>query len=167
MPSGPDRTNSIRLPAVLAIGFTGHRNLKDEHKLRQQIRDFLRQQQNAFQGFVYGVSSAAAGGDQLFAESCLELEIPLRVLLPRPAEQFREDFDEAAWRRDCGATNLADDLSDPDTDSRYLHCVRDTTSETIQHRALLNFSVNPESFAGGERTAGGGSLLVTLTHQGK
>ena len=99
MPSGPDRTNSIRLPAVLAIGFTGHRSLKDEHKLRQQIRDFLREQKGAFEGIVYGVSSAAAGGDQLFGESCLELEIPLRVLLPRPAGQFREDFDEAAWQR--------------------------------------------------------------------
>jgi len=99
MPSGPDRTNSIRLPAVLAIGFTGHRNLKDEHKLRQQIRDFLREQKTAFEGIVYDVSSAAAGGDQLFAESCLELEIPLRVLLPRPAEQFREDFDGVSWQR--------------------------------------------------------------------
>ena len=99
MPSGPDRTNSIRLPAVLAIGFSGHRSLKDEHKLGQQIRDFLREQKSAFEGIVYGVSSAAAGGDQLFAESCLELEIPLRVLLPRPAEGFREDFDEAAWQR--------------------------------------------------------------------
>ncbi len=99
MPSGPDRTNSIRLPAVLAIGFTGHRSLKDEYKLRQRIRDFLHQQRGAFEGIVYGVSSAAAGGDQLFAESCLELEIPLRVLLPRPAEQFREDFDEASWQR--------------------------------------------------------------------
>ena len=99
MPSGPDRTNSIRLPAVLAIGFTGHRSLKDEYKLRLQIRDFLREQKAAFEGIVCGVSSAAAGGDQLFAESCLELEIPLRVLLPRPAEQFREDFDEVAWQR--------------------------------------------------------------------
>ena len=99
MPFGPDRTNSIRLPAVLAIGFTGHRNLKNEPRLRQQIRDFLREQKAAFEGVVYGVSSAASGGDQLFAENCLELEIPLRVLLPRPAEQFREDFDEASWQR--------------------------------------------------------------------
>jgi hypothetical protein len=99
MPSGPDRSNSIRLPAVLAIGFTGHRSLKNEPRLRQQIRDFLRQQKAAFEGIVYGVSSAAAGGDQLFAESCLELDIPLRVLLPRPAEQFREDFDDASWQR--------------------------------------------------------------------
>ncbi len=88
MPSGPDRTNSIRLPAVLAIGFTGHRSLKDEYKLRQRIRDFLHQQKGAFEGIVYGVSSAAAGGDQLFAESCLELEIPLRVLLPNAREVF-------------------------------------------------------------------------------
>ena len=58
----PDR-HLICLPAVLAIGFTGHRSLKDEYKLRLQIRDFLREQKAAFEGIVCGVSSAAAGGD--------------------------------------------------------------------------------------------------------
>jgi len=99
MSSGSERNNSICLPAVLAIGFTGHRSLKNEAGLRRPIRDFLREQKSAFEGVVYGVSSAAAGGDQLFAESCLELEIPLRVLLPRPAEEFREDFDDTQWQR--------------------------------------------------------------------
>jgi hypothetical protein len=100
MPYYPRGTNpSVRLPEVLAIGFTGHRKVPDEAKSRHAIRDFLAQQQKSHQGVVYGISSAASGGDQLFAESCLELNIPLRVLLPRPAEQFRADFDDASWQR--------------------------------------------------------------------
>ena len=89
----------VLLPDVLAIGFTGHRKLADESICRQAIRAFLAAQKDAYRGIVYGVSSAAAGGDQLFSECCIELGIPLRVLLPRPAEQFRADFDPASWQR--------------------------------------------------------------------
>ena len=96
----PKGTNPVvRLPEVLAIGFTGHRKVPYEAKSRQLIRDFLARQKESHQGIVYGVSSAASGGDQLFAESCLELNIPLRILLPRPAEQFRSDFDDTSWLR--------------------------------------------------------------------
>ncbi|MGB0081552.1 MAG: hypothetical protein WBP90_08505 [Terracidiphilus sp.] len=89
----------VRLPEVLAVGFTGHRKVPDEAKSRQVIRDFLAHQKESHPGILYGISSAASGGDQLFAESCLELDIPLRILLPRPAEQFRADFDEVSWQR--------------------------------------------------------------------
>ena len=91
--------SAIRLPSVLAVGFTGHRNLADEPKCRKLISDFLREQKAATQGVLYGVSSAAAGGDLAFAESCVELEIPLRVLLPLPKERFRQDFDPVTWLR--------------------------------------------------------------------
>jgi hypothetical protein len=100
MSSRPNDTNSlVRLPAILAIGFTGHRKLPDEAKSRRLIRDFLEQQKSATRGIVSGVSSAAAGGDLLFAESCVELGIPLRVLLPMPRDEFRNDFDAATWQR--------------------------------------------------------------------
>lgn len=90
---------TIRLPAVLGIGFTGHRNLRDESRCRQGILEFLRSQQEKMPGRVYGVSSAAAGGDLLFAESCLELGIPLHILLPTSREIFKKDFDEPSWAR--------------------------------------------------------------------
>ena len=100
MPSNPKGTNPlVQLPEVLAVGFTGHRKVPYESKSRQVIRDFLAHQKESHHGILYGISSVAAGGDQLFAESCIELDIPLRVLLPRPAEQFRADFDDAAWQR--------------------------------------------------------------------
>ena len=91
--------SAIRLPSVLAIGFTGHRSLPDEATSRESIRGFLREQKAKTAAIVYGVSSAATGGDLLFAESCLELEIPLRILLPLSKEEFRKDFDAAAWLR--------------------------------------------------------------------
>jgi hypothetical protein len=50
-------------------------------------------------GVIYGVASAAAGADLLFAETCLELNLPIRIFLPVPKEKFREDFDELSWER--------------------------------------------------------------------
>src|SRR5580704_4151805 len=91
--------SDIRLPAVLAIGFTGHRTLPDEAKTREQICGFLAGKKTAFPGIICGISSAAAGADLLFAECCIQLDIPLRVLLPFPKEDFRRDFDDAEWAR--------------------------------------------------------------------
>jgi hypothetical protein len=98
MPSQQSEIKSaIRLPSVLAIGFTGHRSLPDEARSRESIRGFLREQKAKTPAIVYGVSSAAAGSDLLFAESCLELQIPLRILLPLTREEFRKDFDPSTW----------------------------------------------------------------------
>jgi hypothetical protein len=91
--------SAIRLPSVLAIGFTGHRKLPNEAVSRRLICDFLEQEKAATPDIVYGVSSVAAGADLLFAESCLELDVPLRVLLPLSIEEFRKDFDEETWSR--------------------------------------------------------------------
>jgi hypothetical protein len=89
----------VHLPTTLAIGFTGHRKLPDETRSREAIRGVLLEWKAKVPGVVYGVTSAAAGGDLLFAETCIELNLPIRVFLPVPREQFREDFDEPAWSR--------------------------------------------------------------------
>ena len=80
---------TIQLPNTVAIGFTGHRALEDEARCRKAVFAFLEQQKKSASGLVYGISSVAAGGDLLFAESCIQLAIPLRVLLPLPAEEDR------------------------------------------------------------------------------
>ncbi len=90
---------SIELPATVAIGFTGHRALVDEAQCRKSILEFLEQRRKTALGLVYGISSVAAGGDLLFAESCIQLGLPLRVLLPLPMDEFRKDFDENSWLR--------------------------------------------------------------------
>ena len=91
--------SSVKLPLVLAIGFSGHRQLQDETKCREAIRNVLKDWKTRVPGAVYGVSSAAEGGDLLFAETCLELKIPIRIFLPFPKEMFRDDFDDATWKR--------------------------------------------------------------------
>ena len=90
---------AIVLPLVVSIGFTGHRHLPDESKSRACILKFLQDFKSKTNKIVYGVSSAAAGGDLLFAESCIQIGLPIRILLPTPKEQFREDFDAPSWAR--------------------------------------------------------------------
>ncbi len=86
---------------------------------------------------IYGVASAAAGGDLLFAETCAELHVPIRVLLPVPREQFRNDFDEASWARaesvfkyalSVEVTGAGEELKE-----RYYEC----GIETVQQSQLL------------------------------
>jgi hypothetical protein len=130
----------VRLPEVLAVGFTGHRKVPYEAKSRQVIRDFLARQKESHPGILYGISSAASGGDQLFAESCLELGIPLRILLPRPAEQFRADFDEASWQRTVRIVEKAISVEltgEPESQSdQYYDCGIQTVAESQLLMAL-------------------------------
>ena len=128
---------SVKLPTTLAIGFTGHRQLADEAKCRAAIRKVLEDWRTRVSGIVYGVSSVAAGGDLLFAETCLELDLPVRVLLPFPKEQFRNDFDDATWER--AERVLASALfvevtgASEESDERYYEC----GIETVQQSELL------------------------------
>ncbi len=128
----------VILPSVLAIGFTGHRHLPDEAKSRAQILQLLEEKKEQTQGIVYGVSSAAAGGDLLFAETCIHLGLPLRILLPMPKEQFRKDFDGPTWKRVEDVLRLAMSVEvtggEQDRDARYYECGIETV---LQSRLLL------------------------------
>ncbi len=125
------------LPTVLAIGFTGHRKLPDEAKSRAQILEFLKEKTESTPGIVYGVSSAAAGGDLLFAESCIQLGLHLRILLPMPKEMFRADFDEPTWQRVENVLREAMSVEvtggDQTRDERYYEC----GIETVQRSSML------------------------------
>jgi hypothetical protein len=129
--------NSIVLPSTVAIGFTGHRNLPDESKSRACILKFLQEYKSGTNKIVYGVSSAAAGGDLLFAESCLQIGLPIRILLPVSKEQFREDFDEPTWNRAELVMQRAfsvEVIGSGDTkEERYYEC----GVETVQQSQML------------------------------
>jgi hypothetical protein len=128
---------SVILPSVLAIGFSGHRHLADEAKSRAQILQVLKEKKENTPGIVYGVSSVAAGGDLLFAETCMQLGLPLRILLPMPKEQFREDFDEPTWERVENVLRKAISVEvtggDQSRDAQYYEC----GIETVQQSRLL------------------------------
>jgi hypothetical protein len=133
---------SNQLPATLAIGFTGHRALGDEARCGKMIFDFLERKKATASGLVYGVSSIAAGADLLFAESCIQLELPLCVLLPLQVEEFRKDFDEASWSRAervlSRAASVEVSNGNPSRDECYYECGIETVQQSRMLLALWN-----------------------------
>ena len=102
-------------------------------------------------GAVCGVSSVAAGADLLFAEVCLGLKLPLRIFLPMPKEQFRNDFDAASWERAervlAGALSVEVAGVSEKPEERYYEC----GIETVQQSQLLIalWDGNPSQGLGG------------------
>lgn len=131
--SGP----GVRLPTALAIGFTGHRALGDETSCGKAIAAFLEQRKKSNPGLVYGLSSVAAGGDLLFAESCIQLGLPLRVLLPLPVEEFRKDFDEDGWSRAERVLRQAASVEVTGGSQLREECYYECGIETVQQSRLL------------------------------
>jgi hypothetical protein len=80
------------------VGFTGHRALADPSKVAAAIAAAMDGGVRRY-GAVRGVSSLAVGADTLFVEELARRGLPYILLLPFPAEVFRQDFDEAGWRR--------------------------------------------------------------------
>ncbi len=81
-----------RQPKV--IGFAGHRNVPDRMALGEVIRRELGEMKDALGGRVIAISSAAAGADLVFLRACVDLRIPMVVVLPFPEERFSEDFED-------------------------------------------------------------------------
>jgi hypothetical protein len=79
---------SVRLPKVYAIGFVGDSSLADEGMCRRAIERFLSEQRGVADRILYGVSTLAVGGQLIFAESCIALGVPLRLLLPLAQDRF-------------------------------------------------------------------------------
>jgi hypothetical protein len=82
---------SVRLPKVYAIGFVGDSFLADEGMCRRATERFLSEQREVADRILYGVSSLALGGQLIFAESCVALGVPLRLLLPLGRDRFLSD----------------------------------------------------------------------------
>jgi len=128
---------SVQLPSTVTIGFTGHRVLDDEAKCRKSIFEFLQKRRTSTSELVYGISSVAAGGDLLFAESCIQLGLPLRVLLPMPVEEFRKDFDENSWSRAEQVLSKAAAVEVTGGNQSREECFYECGIETVQQSRLL------------------------------
>jgi uncharacterized membrane protein (DUF485 family) len=132
----PART-SVQLPAALAIGFTGHRHLPDETRSRAALRKILLEWIDKVPGVVYGVTSAASGGDLLFAETCIELNLPIRIFLPVPKEKFRDDFDDLSWARAEGVFQKALSVEVTGAGEKMTERYYECGIETVQQSQLL------------------------------
>jgi len=148
---------AVVLPSLLMIGFTGHRNLPDEAASRVRIVELLEEKKGKSRT-VCGISSVAAGGDLLFAEACMQLGLPLRVLLPLQRDQFRSDFDETDWVRVERVLQYAISVDvtveDSSREVRYYEC----GIQTVQQCDLLLALWDGES----SRGLGGTEQIVSF-----
>jgi hypothetical protein len=99
--AGPPRVED-NLPRWLVIGFSGHRHL-GEHAgaAANAVREVIDKLASRWPR-IAGISSAASGGDTLFAEEMLRRDVPLSIVLPFPCERFKTDFEAEppdAWPR--------------------------------------------------------------------
>ena len=156
-----DANEWIKLPAVLAIGFSGHRQLLDEAASRKIIHGFLAEQKRDRPETLVGVSSLAACGDLLFAESCIALDIAVRVLLPLPQNEFRKDFDIASWNRVQYVIDRALSVEvtgeEGQRDERYYECGLASVLQTQWQIALWDGQV--------ARGLGGTEQIVSFARQ--
>jgi hypothetical protein len=87
------------LPLFHVVGFTGHRILGNPVGAAAMIRKVLTEIQSAAPGEWIAQSSVAAGGDQIFVRTALELGLGWEALLPLPLVDFQRDFSEEEWQQ--------------------------------------------------------------------
>jgi hypothetical protein len=121
------------LPPVWIVGFTGHRRLRDSEKLGAVLRDLLHSLGKEITGQLVGHSSIAIGGDTLFAEACLALNIPWIALLPLAEGDFKSDFSDTDWQKARQllqkATRVESLVGAKDRNVAYLECGLATVEE--------------------------------------
>lgn len=84
--------HGVRLPHVLTVGFARYGPLADPATIRERIDQYLADRRSAAARVVCGVCSLAGEAQPIFAESCIALGIPLRLLLPLPRDRFLAEY---------------------------------------------------------------------------
>jgi hypothetical protein len=101
------------LPRWLVVGFSGHRHLGEHAStVANAVREAIDKLASRCRR-IAGVSSAASGGDTLFAEEMLRRQAPLSIVLPFACERFKKDFEgepSDAWQRTQEIVRRAVDL---------------------------------------------------------
>ena len=87
-----------QLPIFHVVGFTGHRQLKDEAAIERTIRGILTGLRGEAGVEWLALSSVAAGSDILFARSAVALGMGWEAVLPLPTAEFKNDFTATKWR---------------------------------------------------------------------
>lgn len=166
------------------ILFTGHMiDAKDradvrfpankENKVKQEIKNQLDNIKKTAQGKLRGIASGACGGDILFHELCLEMNIPTEMYLALSVEEFRKksvSFAGPDWdkRFDVLINKLAVYIL-PDKNSNDDTNVWERTNLWMLDNAFLNAGTNMTLLAlwngkGGDGK-GGTEHMVKITKQ--
>ena len=87
------------LPVFRVVGFSGHRQLSDNARVSDLIRDELERLRRGTQDEWIALSSVAEGSDQLFVAAARALGLTWHAVLPLPGAEFAKDFSPAEWAR--------------------------------------------------------------------
>src|SRR4051794_25563070 len=135
-------SDDVPLPATWVVGLTGHRHLKNEEAIRGLIREQMEILKGKARGRLVGCSSAAIGADMLFAETCADLKLPWKALLPFSPGEFKTDFSESQWSHASellkGAVEIEISGSAEDRTAAYLRCGLRTVDEADVVIAVWN-----------------------------
>jgi len=63
-----------------------------ENRTKEAIKRAVASEQKRAERILFGMASGASGGELLFHEVCQELQIPTRLYLPMPVDQFVGDY---------------------------------------------------------------------------
>ena len=85
------------LPIFRIVGFSGHRQLADVVRPARAIMEAVSELRRDAPGDWIGLSSVAAGSDQLFVQQIFDLGLSWHAILPLPRAQFQQDFNPEDW----------------------------------------------------------------------
>jgi len=150
--------HTASLPPIWIVGFTGHRRLRQPEKVGAILRELLQSLGAEIPGQLVGHSSIAIGGDTLFAEACIALQIPWIAMLPLTEGDFKSDFTETDWKKAREllqkAARVESLVGASDRDVAYLECGLATVEEADLMIALWD----------GEPSRGTGGTADVVTH---
>jgi hypothetical protein len=122
------------LPIFRIVGFSGHRQLADMVGPARAIMSAIDELRQEAPGDWIGLSSVAAGSDQLFVQQVLDLGLSWHAILPLPRAQFRQDFTPFDWSVAEGFLARADHVrvigESESREDNYLDCGMETVNDS-------------------------------------
>ena len=121
------------LPIFRIVGFSGHRHLADVLGPARAIMEAVSELRREAPGDWIGLSSVAAGSDQLFVQQILDLGLSWHAILPLPRAQFQDDFSADSWAVAEGFLARADHVrvigESLSREDGYLDCGMETVND--------------------------------------
>jgi hypothetical protein len=121
------------LPIFRIVGFSGHRHLADMVGPARAIMTAVTELRREAPGNWIGLSSVAAGSDQLFVQQVFDQGLSWHAILPLPRAQFQQDFTQEDWAVAEGFLSRADHVrvigDSVSREDGYLDCGMETVND--------------------------------------
>jgi len=122
------------LPIFRIVGFSGHRHITDLVGPARAIMAAFTELRREVSGDWIGLSSVAAGSDQLFVQQVLDQGLSWHAILPLPRALFQQDFTPFDWKVAEGFLARADHVrvigENASREDSYLDCGMETVNDS-------------------------------------